>query len=334
MPPRFTVLRSNTVEAQACFSKYYEPFVISFGIFLNSVLIHTYKRAKVRKFSGCLPALSGAEIGCLLVHIFHWLKSRAKVDAKSVTGICQVSMYGTYAFNFLVAWFLVGLVSERIFAMGHQIWETRKITKFLMNLYVTIISLAGCLLYTMCLWTFGINPIIGCTVLHAFQKANRIFAYVDALIAVLIPILLLGVLAVLMLILYVQFIVRYVIKNLPRERRVGIRDLGNHKDESCVSLAVLIVVVTHLAMILPDKYLHVEYIIIELSGILPQVGPTTIVQQMIFKDVLLTCYAFNPIIYFACLSSLRSTFYENVTRWPCLQDKRPMQPVGIESEVA
>ena len=146
------------------FYAYVTPFIISIGIFGNSVILAVFLSKAMRKMSASfyLASLAISDTCVLLIYVlldwlqkglFHW-PGKHTLNLVSYHGICETFLLVSYGFRFMSVWLIVIFTLERYIGVCHPLHRrsicTKKfakyaigcviLTSFLSTLYKPIIS--------------------------------------------------------------------------------------------------------------------------------------------------------------------------------------------------
>lgn len=170
---------------------YYIPVLILVGFVGNTlaciVLLSTH--LKLRSSSYYLSALAVADNGCLLCFFVVYCSSKDIFELFRKEGFCQLVVYLTYVFSFLSVWLIVAFTVERFIAVQYPLKKP----------YICTVSRAKTIVVTLTgissianIYHFWFAAVVGdeCQLRVEYQHFAEIVNYVDTVITLIIPVIL------------------------------------------------------------------------------------------------------------------------------------------------
>ena len=186
---------------------YYIPVVVAFGLLANFVAFVVFRVSDIRRLpvTPYLSCLAVSDIGFMFSFLFIWMKSTHAHDAICTPGICQMMWYMNFLTNFLSIWYLVCLQVDRYITMWHPTRANAHDDTKRARCVCTVLTLVAMVIYSMCLWTVGIQRTKGinakkqCSFMPKYSHIIRVFSKIDTFISAVMPYTMLPVLNALIL---------------------------------------------------------------------------------------------------------------------------------------
>jgi hypothetical protein len=287
--------------------------IIVIGLVMNIVLIYAMKTSRLKNmaYTVIVCSLSGSDCGYLIVQFINWLSNVFKINATAHPGMCQLFTFVEFCFSFLPLWYLLGLLAERCRALTIIYMRKPPTVKFRVRLYIFLITSLCVLIYSICLWAYGVREykrgpfvIKFCTPRSRYVTIWKPFVKTDLVFSLVFP--LTGILIVF------SFDLMYFVVNHTRTRTIRDARDRNHsvaqayRDEKWFTISVLVAVAVHIILIIPGtkaKFINFNPPLIpdQLEGI----------RGRLMEIICHTAHAVKPFAFFAINPGLR----KKVSRW-------------------
>ncbi|KAK2151248.1 hypothetical protein LSH36_371g05007 [Paralvinella palmiformis] len=170
---------------------YYLPTIIGIGLIGNTVSFVVFVSTYLNRLSLSvyLAALSVADAGFLCALAVGWLEY-AGIALFHTNGWCQATVYATYVFSFLSAWFVVSFTVERYIAICHPLKRPEMCTVARARCVVCGLSAFALASYSCTLKFSGVKRVGPYTLCHSVDEYNglmRALTYVDTLVTFIVP---------------------------------------------------------------------------------------------------------------------------------------------------
>uniref|UniRef100_A0A1B6D8L9 G-protein coupled receptors family 1 profile domain-containing protein n=1 Tax=Clastoptera arizonana TaxID=38151 RepID=A0A1B6D8L9_9HEMI len=186
------------------FQMYYTPLLVALGIVGNCLSVFVFFRTKLRKLSSSyyLSALATSDSGFLISVFITWL-DLIDVPVFNMPIVCQLSVYLGQACSFLSVWFVVAFTVERFIAVRYPLKRPSMCTVTRAKAVLVVLSIFSFTLCSPYLLISApetrVNPnsnstVEVCTVVLSWMDVARTLNYVDLVLTLLLPFLLIVVL--------------------------------------------------------------------------------------------------------------------------------------------
>ena len=170
---------------------YYLPTIIGIGLIGNTVSFVVFVSTYLNRLSLSvyLAALSVADSGFLCALSVGWLEY-AGIALFHTNGWCQATVYATYVFSFLSAWFVVSFTVERYIAICYPLKRPEMCTVDRARCVVCSLSVFALVSYSCTLKFSGVKRVGQYTLCHSVDEYNammRGLTYVDTVVTFIVP---------------------------------------------------------------------------------------------------------------------------------------------------
>lgn len=173
---------------------YVLPAIVLPGLILNliSCLVFTSRELKNFSSSVYIFALLVSDTGVLIGLLFVWLEAIG-YQVNNLNGVCHGFVFFTYVFSFLSVWYVVCITVENYITICHPTRFVVMCTKRRAIIVVTCILFLSLALYTVTPIASEVSPppneqeVGMCSVRTEFLPVMHIMAYLDSVITLLIP---------------------------------------------------------------------------------------------------------------------------------------------------
>ena len=190
-----SVLRSLIVNL----NKYLIPVIISVGLVGNSLSLVVFVATYLNRLSLSvyLAALAVSDSFFLLTMLVIWL-NYVKFPLFHREGFCQGTVYVSYCSSFLSVWLVVSFTVERYIAICHPLKRPEMCTVGRARMVVAGLVITAMVGYSCTLWTTGIAVVRThyrlCTPLEDYMRVHTLLTYIDTILTLIIPFVLILVL--------------------------------------------------------------------------------------------------------------------------------------------
>lgn len=170
---------------------YYTPSMVGIGIPLNIIAIYVLVFTELRKLSVCsfFVALCAVDLTYLSTMIIPWL-SRRGLDLYNMEGFCQLVLYATQLSLFLVSWYMVLVMLDRVLH-GHSGDRHKSIcTNLWAKFTIVAIAVVGIVAFLYVTWTSAALRYGGmkmCTIIPENAYAIQELRKADVIVSLVIP---------------------------------------------------------------------------------------------------------------------------------------------------
>ena len=282
------------------------PVICIFGLVGNTLSSITFFRNPLRKTSCSLylAARSISDSGFLLALLLTWISSVFGLRLGSIRGICAAIVFLTYICGCLSVWFVVFLTIENYVRICHPFFIKSVCSKRLARILTCVLCVLSLGIYSTPLWISDSN----CSHNYKYHKITEILVYVDTLLTLVIPSILITC--------FMIAITFKVIKTFRRRQRL--RKSSDSKTSSHtkshpmakVTKMLFIVSMTFFILNIPSHIIRL-YILIN-SFVRGQSQSPNIERafQTLFQQLYYLSFSVNIVIYLTFGRNFRTAFME------------------------
>ncbi|XP_060554482.1 probable G-protein coupled receptor 139 [Ruditapes philippinarum] len=290
----------ETQQFIASLEKYAVPIICSFGLIANTLSFTVFAQKFLRRKSCSifLAARSLSDNGFLITLLVMWTSSVFDLNLSRIAGICQVIVFFTYVFGCLSVWLVVFVTIENYIRickpfMVNSLCQTTK-AKY------AVITLVVC---TLCCYNFPLWTMTGqCTPKVKHYKFLRIMVYVDSVITLVAPLIIMAFL--------LSRIALSSLSSCERHRRFSSTSAQRISDlKTKVTTMLLAVTLIFITLNLPLHVVKLRLLVI--SFIKDQIDvstPVDLTVQSISQLIYYLSLAINFVVYYIFGMSYRRTF--------------------------
>ena len=301
----------NVLDILMMLEVYYMPVICSFGLTGNTLSAVTFFRSPLRKTSCSvyLGVRSISDNGFLLALLLIWISTVFDLRLSQVTGVCQTVVFLTYICGCVSVWLVVFVTIETYVRMCHP---------FVMNKYCA--KCPACILTTtLCIFAFGVYnfPIwisnTDCSHNRKYSGLTQAFVYIDTLLTLAIPSILITIL--------MTAIVYNLVSTYQRRQRLNREPKSKNKSKSDsppaakVTKMLFIVSLLYFVLNIPSHVIRLEILVNNFIKGRTQISNVESAMQTIFQLLYYLSFAVNIIIYLKFGRNFRTTFSKTFCRF-------------------
>ncbi|RUS81818.1 hypothetical protein EGW08_010410, partial [Elysia chlorotica] len=265
------------------------PAICALGLVTNSLSLLVFLQPSMRNLSCSvyLAVKAVSDFAFLLSSLVLWLTS-VQVRAFHTEGVCQLVLFATYLAAFISIWLVVALTIENLLCVVRPWFVQRSCNARTARILTSVIVVLGIGLYHFALWNNGLRThtrLTGptaCQPLEEFTHLAVALTYVDSLMTLLLPLIVLTVSNAAIIVLALRASRRQ------RRRDMLIRFLFS------VSMTLLL-------FHLPSHLLRLKYLLLSASAL-------DVLLFRWFETLYISHYAIGFFVYIAFGSNFRKVF--------------------------
>lgn len=191
---------NHTLSGVELIQLYYTPVLVYLGCLGNGISMYVFFGTKLRKLSSSyyLATLAVSDNLFLVSMFVVWLRM-VGLDLYNLHGVCHIINYITGVCSFLSVWLVLAFTVERFVAVRYPLLRQSVCTVARAKLAITILVVFSLVVYSPQLFASTITSINGndsCNVHPDWRQTVNVFNYVDTVLTLLIPVVVITVLNV------------------------------------------------------------------------------------------------------------------------------------------
>lgn len=293
-------------------STYFIPVIIGVGIVGNGLALVVFLGTYLKRLSLSvyLAALAVSDAVFLLTLFILWLEY-VNVPIFHRNGWCQGAIFLSYCSSFLSVWFVVSFTVERYIAICHPLKRPELCTTSRAKCVVVALTLFSLMGYSCTLWTSGVVVVAGktekhrtCTPLKDYLQIHTVLTYIDTIVTLIIPFLL-----IIGLNITIAHRIAYFYQ---RRQTVQGSPKGNQSLCSRAQLKVtkMLLLLSSLFLLinLPSYAMRMRIIIMSVLDRTDEISHQEMLLQQLFQIVYYSNFAINFVLYSLCSAKFREAF--------------------------
>lgn len=288
------------------------PLICIIGFVGNSMSIKIFVGKTQRTTSCCvyLATKAVSDNGFLLTLLIAWLDF-VDIRAFHIEGICQITLFFSYLCGFMSAWAVVFVTIENYIRVCCPEKVSSYCTpKFARNITITCFF-SACIIYSFPLWGTQISVLQGVTFCQTnpeFQNLQLALTYVDSLLTLVLPLLIVPVLVV-KTVYSSQEASQRSFRLQQCQSAVTRKRISPHR---AVTRLLLTVALVFVFLHTPSHVIRIKVTIEELMKKVQTVSVVDRVLQHLFLTLYHLNYAVNIFIYICCGRRFRTVLYSRL----------------------
>lgn len=191
---------NHTLSGVELIQLYYTPILVYLGCLGNGISMYVFFGTKLRKLSSSyyLATLAVSDNLFLVSTFVVWLRM-VGLDLYNRQGVCQVINYVTGVCSFLSVWLVLAFTVERFVAVRYPLLRQSVCTVARAKLAITVLVVVSLVVYSPQMFASTITNINGndsCNVHPEWRQTVNVFNYVDTVLTLLIPVVVITILNV------------------------------------------------------------------------------------------------------------------------------------------
>ncbi|KAK7090391.1 galanin receptor 2a-like [Littorina saxatilis] len=288
------------------------PFIFVFGVIGNLLAIGCFLSQSLRSTSCCLylAAKCSSDTIFLAALFVMWLQ-RVHVEAVNVQGVCQLTVFFSYVSGFVSVWLVLAITYENYIRICCPVLAKVRCTRRVALTLITAIVVFAVIFYSFALWTTNVlgsgteTPL--CMSLIKFKDVLMVMTFIDTLITLVLPCLIIVPLVATSLLAILQA--------LDRKNRLHDSLLGNNKThlrflnslEAKVAKFLLTVSLTFLLLHTPGHLIRLKLLIGQFILHAP-LADTDAMLQRLFETLYYFNFCCSVVIFLASGANFRAIF--------------------------
>ncbi|XP_046334529.2 nociceptin receptor-like [Haliotis rufescens] len=303
------------------------PIICIAGTVGNCLAVGAFFSKSLRNTSCCLylGVKSLSDIG-FLISVFIIFLFRVRVGIMSIQGICQITIFLSYVCPFLSIWLVVVITFENFIRISQPALVPRICTTRMAQMVIFIYITVSLAVYNFPFWTTGVDYGM-CSPLPQFQQISIVYTYVDSLLTLVLPLVLMVILVPLVTVSALQ----------AHKRKMRLQAGKQRKDkkaspEAQVTRLLFAVSIVFIVLHTPSHSIRIKELVMQL---IYNVSPSfnDLIVHRIFEMFYYLDFCVSLAVYLIFGGNFRNVFKKKYFS-RCNGKEKEKEPTTLESPVS